>query len=36
MSTSAPQVEHTHQEVELDMSSEEDSRGERIVTVWRR
>jgi hypothetical protein len=33
----APKVEHTYQEgVELDTSTEEDSRGERSGTVWRR
>jgi hypothetical protein len=29
-------VEHTHIGVELDTNTEEDSRGERSGTVWRR
>jgi hypothetical protein len=36
-STTAHEVKHTHpMGVELDTSSEEDSRGERSGTIWRR
>jgi hypothetical protein len=35
-STSAHEVEKTHPRVELDTSSEEDNRGKKSGTVWRR